>query len=85
MDPITTALVNLGGGFVTAAVLFWLYRDARQMFREELAAFRTATSAEQSAMRAVFSEEQREERRLFREALEKATCRAPQYPLNRQP
>lgn len=40
MDPLTHALVNLGGGFITAAVLFVLLRDQLRAHREEMAAER---------------------------------------------
>ena len=36
MDPLLSGLVNLGGGFVLAAVILLLHREALKSFREEL-------------------------------------------------
>ena len=50
MDPLTSALVQAGGGFLTAAVLFVLFRDALKSFREELAAERLSHDRQNKAL-----------------------------------
>lgn len=69
MDPVTAALVNLGGGFTLAAVILLLHRDALKAFREEMATERARNDTNLT--------------RLFvkldglESAFEEARCRAP--------
>jgi len=55
MDPsLITTLVQLGGGFVLAAIILVLHREALKSFREELTEERRACSESQHMDRKVF-------------------------------
>lgn len=45
MDPLISSLVNLGGGFVLAAAILMLHREAIKAFREEMSMERQRSDA----------------------------------------
>lgn len=70
MDPIVTALVNLGGGFTLAGVILLLHREALKAFREEMVSERKRN--DDNLVRFWDKLDG------LRDSVEEAKCRAPQ-------